>query len=278
MKKPTAFHVKEQTVSSYSKFGSGVYDDPMNRQFLYGDITCKFLEQVEISPKDKVLLDIGCGTGLVCDVLSQKLISNDVEYIGIDPAAGMLDVALDKYKDMDKISFKEGSFENTGLPDKSVDRIVSTLALHWVESVEIAATEMFRVLKGGGQVDILMIAKEDGEQFKKAIVNALRKHLSFSQIMKTSNLVQRIKEKRLREAFSPFEEFFNIHIEKYTDVVYGSFEDHMKWWKARSTPVIAEVKNKEGFFHDLQEELEKTRVGSGIPFDTACFWIKIVGE
>ena len=49
----------------------------------------------------------------------------------------------------------------------------------------------------------------------------------------------------------------------------------MKWWKARSSPVIAEVTNKERFINDLQVELEKTQIIDGIPFDTAYMWIKI---
>ena len=122
---------------------------------------------------------------------------------------------------------------------------------------------------------ILMIAKEDGDNFKKYIVNALRKHLNFSQIMKTAALVQRVNPKQLEKAFYTFQKDFDIEIQKINDLVYGTFDEHMKWWKARSSPVIAEVKDKEKFMRDLKEEMEKINTPQGIPFDTAYFCVTI---
>ena len=55
--------VRASTVKSYSAKGSMVYDDPMNKNFLYGEITMKFLDHLEFSAKEKVVLDLGCGTG-----------------------------------------------------------------------------------------------------------------------------------------------------------------------------------------------------------------------
>ena len=52
----------------------------------------------------------------------------------------------------------------------------------------------------------------------------------------------------------------------------------MKWWKARSTPVIAEVEDKDTFMDNLRVELEKTRKDEGIPFDSAYLWIKVRGK
>ena len=57
--------VRASTVKSYSAKGSMVYDDPMNKNFLYGEITMKFLDHLEFSAKEKVVLDLGCGTGFI---------------------------------------------------------------------------------------------------------------------------------------------------------------------------------------------------------------------
>ena len=267
--------VRASTVKSYSSKGSVVYDDPMNKNFLYGEITMKFLDHLEFSPKEKVVLDLGCGTGFIFEYLFSKFHTLDLLGIGIEPAMGMLNMAIEKHKDEKRYSYYEGSFENIPLGNGSVDKIVSTLALHWVKSLPVAAQEMRRVLRNDGNLNILMIAKDDGEQFKKAIVSALRKHLTFSQIMETAVLVQRASPKQVKQAFAPHFEGFEIQVEKFTDIIYGNFEEHMKWWKARSSPVIAEVTNKEIFMNDLQVELEKTQTIDGIPFDTAYMWIKI---
>ena len=270
--------VNESTVSSYSERGSRAYEDPMNKNFLYGDITVRFLEGIEFAPGVRRVLDIGCGTGFGFDVLHDTFVARDMTGVGIEPAAGMLEIACDKYQHDDRFEIRDGSFEQIPLADRTVDKIISTLALHWVKSLEVAAQEMRRVLNDGGSLDILMIAKDDGAQFKKAIVSAQKKHLTFAQIMKTATLVQRVTTEQVIQAFSPFEDSFEMVVEEFNDVVYGEFEDHMKWWTARSTPVIAEVEDKDRFMNDLREELEKTRTGKGIPFDTAYFGITAKGK
>ena len=271
------FNTTENTISSYSQRGSGVYEDPMNKNFLYGSITREFIKQISLRPNDREILDIGAGTGFIFDEMHKILKSKEMKAVGVEPAEGMRKIALSKYKDKNNYSFIDGSFENIPLEDKSIDRIVSTLALHWVNSLEVAAKEMRRVLRNDGCLDILMIARDDGAEFKKYIVNALKKQLTFAQIMKTAVLVQRVKEKEIKKYFSPFFRGFDINVQEFNGTVYGSFDEHMKWWKARSSPVIAEVQDKARFMVDLREELSKIETGKGIPFDLAYLWIKVKG-
>ncbi len=276
--KPAEIFMNENTVPSYSEQGANEYEDPMNKNFLYGDITVNFLKNIKFRPNDKTVLDIGCGTGFGFDELYDEFKNRNMKGIGVEPADGMLEIAINKYKGNEMFAFHEGSFENIPLENNSTDRIISTLALHWVKSLEVAAAEMRRVLKDDGRVDILMIAKDDGANFKKAIVNALKNHLTFAQIMKTATLVQRVTAEQAEKAFSAFHPDFKIKATEYRDIVHGSFDDHMKWWKARSSPVIAEVENKDQFMADLREELEKIATADGIPFDTAYLWISVKGK
>ena len=270
--------INEKTVASYSKLGAGNYEDPMNKNFLYGDITMQFIHRIQFEPTVETLLDMGCGTGFVFDELHAFLKERNMTCIGVDPAAGMLDLAHRKYEDDADFSFFEGSFEDISLDDRSADKIVTTLALHWVKDLRAAAEELHRVLKPGRSIDILMIARDDGAEFKKRIVEVQKKHLSFAQIMRTATLVQRVNEPEFVTAFEPFHESYDIDVELRRDVVFGSFDDHMKWWKARSTPVIAEVEDKEKFMEDLRDEFEIFNSPKGIPFDTAYLCVKITGK
>ena len=270
--------VDTSTVVSYSERGSKAYEDPMNKNFLYGDITVRFLDQVTFADGCTEVLDIGCGTGFVFDELGEQFGVRAMHGIGIEPAAGMLEIAREKYTDDPRFTFDSGSFENIPLSDRSVDKIISTLALHWVKSLEVAAVELNRVLRDGGSVDILMIAKDDGAVFKRAIVEVQKKHLTFAQIMKTATLVQRATEKDIHAAFAVFTDRFEIDVRKFNDVVYGTFDEHMKWWRARSSPVIAEVVDKDQFIEDLRVELEKFGTDKGIPFDAGYFWIALKGK
>ena len=162
----------ENTISSYSERGSSAYEDPMNKNFLYGNITVEFIKQISLRSNDHDLLDLGSGTGFIFDEMYKIFKSKEIKAIGVEPAGGMREIAINKYKGEKDFSFLDGSFENIPLEDKSIDRIVSTLALHWVTSLEVAAKEMRRVLKDDGQIDILMIARDDGAKFNKYIVTA----------------------------------------------------------------------------------------------------------
>ena len=94
--------VRASTVKSYSVKGSMVYDDPMNKNFLYGEITMKFLDHLEFSPKGKVVLDLGCGTGFIFEYLFSKFHTLDLLGIGIEPAMGMLNMAIEKISKLHK--------------------------------------------------------------------------------------------------------------------------------------------------------------------------------
>jgi ubiquinone/menaquinone biosynthesis C-methylase UbiE len=270
--------VNEGTITAYSQSGADEYEDEANRQFLYGAVTVDFLRNITLTSADQVVLDAGAGTGFAFDELKDQFEAHDLKGIGVEPAKGMRDIAAQKYAGNDRFEMFEGSFEHFPVADRSVDMIVSTLALHWVKSLEVAATEMNRVLRDGGQLRILMIEKDDGAQFKKAIVAALKNHLTFRQVMATATLVQRVNEAQLVARFAPLAERFNIRTKNVRKVVYGSFDDHMKWWTARSAPVILEVADKARFMVDLQHELEATQTDQGIPFDASFLWIEADGK
>jgi ubiquinone/menaquinone biosynthesis C-methylase UbiE len=266
---------KRPTIQSYSSVGAENYEDPQNKNFLYGAVTAEFINSIEVADDVKTVLDIGCGTGFVFDEKFEEMTSRRIHGIGVEPAKGMLDIARKKYREHELFDWREGTFENLPLPDKSVEKITSTLALHWVESLSVAAKEMSRVLRPNGSMDILMIAKDDGANFKRAIVEALKKHLSFKQIMATALLVQRATTKDVHAAFGPHFPGFEIDVTQHKRIVYGTFEEHMKWWTARSTPVIAEVEDVDQFMRDLRTEMESKAESKGIPFDAAFLYIRL---
>ncbi|MBF0141973.1 MAG: class I SAM-dependent methyltransferase [Magnetococcales bacterium] len=263
-------------VDSYSRLGAGVYEDAVNKSLLhYGEASREFLEGLCWRPGERRLLDIGCGTGMLFDLLGEKLAALGITALGIDPAAGMLAIAREKHQGKPHLTFAEGSFERIPLPDDEVDRIVSVFALHWVPDIAAAAREMARVLKKDGEADLILIAKGDGARFHKAVSQALRKHLSFAEIMKTTTMVRSVDEAKLRLALEPLIAGRESLIRTRERVVHASFEEHMRWWQARAATVFATVRDKEKFLGDLREELEKTATDQGIPFDSVTITVHV---
>ena len=78
----------------------------------------------------------------------------------------------------------------------------------------------------------------------------------------------------LKKKFNLKDEY-NLAVQNINKTIYGSFDEHMKWWKARSEQIISEVKNKNVFMKDLEKELEKIREKNGIPFDLSVLYINL---
>ena len=269
---------KKIIIDNYSKINSVVYDDEINKNFLYGDATKKFINNIHLSNKDNVIADIGCGTGYFFELLIKKYKKKNLKFYGIDPAKGMLEIASKKITDK-RTKFIKGSFEKIPLKTKSVDKIISTLALHWVESIDSSIKELKRVLKPNGSINVLMIESNDGKEFKKLIFKVMKKYLSKKQIFNAAKLINRITKKELRKKFSKhfdLKKEFNLVIKNKKKLIYGSTNDHIKWWKARSLQIISEIHNKELFIQDLKSEFNKFIKTKGIPFDLSLLELNLL--
>jgi len=94
-----------------------------------------------------VYLDIGCGTGNYTDALQHQ----GFQFIGIDPSNEML--AKAKLKNQ-QIEWRIGSSEKTGLEENSIDGIIACLTIHHWPDLELAFTELNRLLKPKGPLVI----------------------------------------------------------------------------------------------------------------------------
>ena len=270
---------KKIIVDNYSIESASLYENNINKNFLYGQETKKFINNLTIKNKDKVIADIGCGTGYVFELINKKYKNNNIKFYGIDPAEGMLNIAKKKINDK-KTLFKKGYFEKIPLKTNSVDKIISTFALHWVASIDKALKELKRITKNNCSIDILMVEKNDGKEFKKIVFKIMKKYLSKKQIFNAANLINRLTKNELKKKISyhfNLKNEYSLFLKKKEKIVYGSCNDHLKWWKARSLQFISEVKNKKIFIEDLKEELNKYK-DKKIPFDLSLLEIHIVKE
>ena len=92
-------------------------------------------------------VDVGCGTGaLTATVLAA---TDPAHVLGVDPSSGFLAGARARVTDP-RASFQVGDAQSLPLPDRSVDAVVSGLALNFVPNPQLAATEIARILVPGG--------------------------------------------------------------------------------------------------------------------------------
>ena len=95
------------------------------------------------------IMDLGCGTGFHSIQLQQRYPKAQV--LGVDISAGMLAYAKARYIDQ-PMRWLCGDAEDLDVACKSQSLIFSNFALQWCECLDTLATELYRVLRPGGQL------------------------------------------------------------------------------------------------------------------------------
>lgn len=113
----------------------------------------------KIKPKeDEIILDIGCGTGILFKMVNCKTI------IGIDISINMLKEAK-KERKADLI-LADGEF--LPIKDECVDIVISATVLNLVKNKELFLKEAMRCLKKGGRFCISLLKREKNPMLKNA--------------------------------------------------------------------------------------------------------------
>jgi ubiquinone/menaquinone biosynthesis C-methylase UbiE len=107
--------------------------------------------QARIFPNHRVL-DLGAGTGTLAIMIKQ--IQPDARVTGLDADPVILPIAREKASRSGvEIAFNLGSAVALPYPDRTFDRVLSTLVMSVLSSREkrLAIREAYRVLSGGGE-------------------------------------------------------------------------------------------------------------------------------
>jgi SAM-dependent methyltransferase len=95
------------------------------------------------------ILDAGCGTGSLTSALSRRINARSIT--GVDFSPIYIDYASQAIRDP-RITFKVGDICALPFADRSFDRVLSLLVLHFVPQTERAVAELRRVARPGATV------------------------------------------------------------------------------------------------------------------------------
>lgn len=112
--------------------------DPLQRQAI--DAARRY------QPDALAVLDVGCGTGRLLRRVRDAFPA--ARLVGIDPAAGMIDVA--RRKGGDAIDFVVGDAESLDAPDYAFDLVFTTLSFHHWHDQREGLRQIHRVMRPGG--------------------------------------------------------------------------------------------------------------------------------
>lgn len=129
------------------------------------------------------VVDAGCGTGLLIQGML-SVIGDSGKIVGIDFSDDMLDVARDRFEAVDNVALRQGSVTDLPLDSDSFDAASCTQTLLYVDDVEKAVNELYRVLKPGGRIAILetdwrgIVLNSEDRTLSERIIDAWDKAVS----------------------------------------------------------------------------------------------------
>ncbi|MCR5088404.1 MAG: class I SAM-dependent methyltransferase [Oscillospiraceae bacterium] len=110
-----------------------------------GKISCRDIAAQLGQTDFDALLDVGCGTGWLIDMLAKQ---RQARYVGLDLSSEMIKMA--EQKQIDGAKFVNGTADSLPFPDASFDIVTCSQSFHHYPYPEKAMGEAFRVLKKGG--------------------------------------------------------------------------------------------------------------------------------
>jgi len=135
-----------QSIRQFDKWANS-YDKKLHFPFLYSN---QFVLNSINLKHTLVLLDVGCGTGILLNILAE--LNMDLRLYGIDISEQMIKVARNKNTN---IKFCQSSSGYIPFQENMFDYVTCATSFHHYQSSNNALTEMYRVLKKNGTLIVL---------------------------------------------------------------------------------------------------------------------------
>jgi len=138
------------------------YYERVNRLITFGMVDRWRKAVAELAKEDDVVLELGSGPGNFTRLLTAKSV------FCIEPSKELLDVSR-RAVDLDRVTLLRGVGERVPLAEGSVDKVFCVFSFRDFYDRGTSASEMNRVLKEGGEVMIVDIAKPPPGPFAKLL-------------------------------------------------------------------------------------------------------------
>jgi len=215
-------------VDTYSQRAAD-YDDPRNLDSCWGRIARLSLDFVKLAEQHRTVADVGCGSGRELVNLARRS-SRDVAFLGIEPAAGLREIAAARAAELPNVRILDGRFEALPVESGSLDYLYSVLAFHWTTDLKASVAELARVLSAKGEMDLTFIGKNNGREFIRKTSPVFFRYLKPARLIEAAALRKQLSVEEATELFrSAFDEP-GLTVEESYHTYYDTLEGHWAWW------------------------------------------------
>lgn len=137
----------------------------------YPEAIITFLQEQYGLTTDKVLVDIGAGTGISAELFLQA----GYRVIAVEPNREMREKSVELLSAYEGFRALDGKAEEMPLASGSIDGIVAGQAFHWFDR-EKTKQEFTRILKPGGPVVLIWNERKTSSDFEKAYDALIIRH------------------------------------------------------------------------------------------------------
>ena len=215
-----------------------------------------------LSPQSTVLaLDIGCGTGRLSKILSDRLVDGG-KVIGVDPDEERIKIAIGEGRGHTNLQFMVGSDQS--FPENQYDIVFSNVVIHWIKDKRETFKKVYANLKPGGKFGFTTSAKGDTAALPQLMVEAL-------QCCKPEGGIQLDPT-----YYETVEDYISMAHEAGFEVSLAEIKDICYMFKSIDSYINFFYGVFKGQFDDQHPALlewKKTHKGKTIPFDVKCLTI-----
>ncbi|HEX9006500.1 MAG TPA: class I SAM-dependent methyltransferase [Bacteroidota bacterium] len=180
-------------MDSRKRFGDRAEQYQRYRPTYPGEIIGILEQEIGFSP-DKVVADVGSGTGISAEIFLRY--GNRV--YGVEPNEPMRRKAEAVLADYGRFHSIAGQAEATGLPEASIDLIVSAQAFHWFDRAR-ARAEFHRIASPGGFILLIWNDRRLESGFEQAYEEFLLRYGTDYSMVKRIH----VPEEEVRAWFDP---------------------------------------------------------------------------
>lgn len=157
-------------INNTSRFSKRVDDYVKYRPHYPDEIISYLKQQFNLTP-DKIIADIGAGTG----ISTLLFLKNGYKVFAVEPNKEMREKSIELLQPYAEFIAIDGTAENTTLATDSVDLIVAGQAFHWFDR-EKTKIEFKRILRHGGMLILMWNERLVLSDFEKDYEQLIIKH------------------------------------------------------------------------------------------------------